>query len=155
MYFIDLGPSCNLAATTCTAYPHMETSQEWMTWAGHACACVNNAYYGQLILLASFSKSNTKWPTSGKLWDFPVLYIWRRFHSQISGVSDLRWTCLLLNNVCNVPLMYIASFWNLCPRWPTFGILRDSPYLTYIETFPQPHHSGWLEMDMHTHEQCL
>ena len=76
-------------------------------------------------------KSRSKMADLREITGFPILNIWRPFNSQISGVFDLSWTCLLMNNVCNGPLMYIASFWNPGPRWPTCGKLRDFPYLTY------------------------
>ena len=41
---------------------------------------------------------------------FPILNMLRPFCCQISGVNNLRLTCILMNNVCNGPLMYIASF---------------------------------------------
>ena len=79
------------------------------------------------LILKSWSKMADLREITG----FPILNIWRPFHSQISGVNDLSWTCLLMNNVCNGPLMYIASFWNVGPRLPTSRKLRDFPYLKY------------------------
>ena len=78
----------------------------------------------------------------GLLWEimgFPILNIWRPFHSQNSGVNDLRWTCLLMNNVRNRPLMSIASFWILGPRWPTSRKLRvlniSRPFCVQISAY--------------------
>ena len=63
------------------------------------------------LILKSQSKMADLW----EITRFPILNIWRPFHSQISGDNDLSWTYLSMNNVCYGPLMYIASFWNLCP----------------------------------------
>ena len=95
------------------------------------CLLMNNVCNGPLMYIASFWKLSPRWPTCGKLMAFPILNIWRPFHSHITGVNDSSWTCILMNNVCNGPLVYMASFWNLALRLPTCGKLHDFPYLTY------------------------
>ena len=60
---------------------------------------------GTLIL-----KFRSKIADQREITGFPILDIWRPFHSHISVLNDLRsWTCILMNNVCNGPLMYIAD----------------------------------------------
>ena len=97
----------------------------------------DNAYAWTMSVIWSIDvhslilKSRSKMADQREITGFPILNIWRPFRSQISVLNDLTWTCLCMNNVSYGPLMYIASFWNLGPRWPTSGKLWDSPYLTY------------------------
>ena len=107
-----------------------------------------------LMYIASFWNLGPRWPTCGKLTGFPILNIWRPFHSHITGVNDSSWTCILMNNVCNGPLMYLASFWNLSPRLPTSRILRDFPHLKYGD-FSKSRCQHWMTWGWHAFSWTL
>ena len=55
------------------------------------------------LILKSWSKMTDLLKIRG----FHILNILRPSHSRITGVNDLSWTCLCMNNVCYCPLICI------------------------------------------------